>query len=147
MFGKKSFGSFAKKAYSSYRQSGVLEKNDFESMVDSTPFEEATETKVIEGNRHFEREAEKHFMELAKKEEEAKKLEYEKKRIEDEKRRQIEAEELKKKPILMDIDNAPSDKLLSEPIPEQRKKELPPVQLSTPLGKQKVYYTQIVKTE
>lgn len=145
MFGKKIFGTFTKKAYSTQRPPTILAKTDLEEMVDSTPFHEATESKVSEGNKYFEQEAEKHYAELIKRDEEAKRILQEKKRAEEDAKRKIDEEEKKRKPVLMDIDTAPGDKLLSEPISEQRTKELPPTQLSQPLGAKKVYYAQIVK--
>ena len=149
MFNKGNRGLFAKKAYSNRAPPGLLFNTELEAMQDSSAFQEATIAKVEDGKKAFEDEVRKLMEKQAKLEAEL--MLKERQLQESLKAKQVaaEEEEKKKKPIQMDLDNVPSDRILLPPQYEEAKKQRTIVsQLSTPINsKQKLYYTQVLTKE
>jgi hypothetical protein len=122
-----------------------LHNDHLESMRNDNELEEYAREK---GKKQFEIEEEKKRLEEDKKkfEEDKKKFEEERKRIEE------ELEKKKKTPVEYDIKSIPCDKLLNKPedllnkelAPPPKKRRLEDIQLAPNLGKEKVYYCELI---
>lgn len=148
MFAKKTPACFGKRSLVRTLQQGVsaLEKDDLESMHDNNELENNAKEKAEQSKERMYAE-EFMFKEKQRKEkEEHDFLERQKKYEEEKKKKQQEEEQKKVQPIPMDFTSVPDTHFLEKPVISGDEKKKPEsVQLSTPLGEKKVYYTQILQ--